>query len=127
MSCFTVSDTHLSALANYACRNNIKLGYEYGRYFYDAGREQELVDLLREANVRSVNARYKEDSPTDGAIYIPAKELSSIQICKLCDCLAYQCDEWDEFETSLAKRCIDDLRKSAMRRIPGYSEAAYAI
>lgn len=130
MSCYIVSDKHLSAIIRWACVNNIKAGWigGPGRYLYQPGQEQEAVDLLHAANVRSVNARYREDTPLDGAVYDPvAPTLRPIEVIKACDGLAYQCDEWEGFEGSDAQKLIQDIQREALRKLPGYDTAKWSI
>ena len=128
MSCYIVTDKHLSAIIRWACTNNIKAGHINGRYLYQPGQEQEAVDLLHAANVRSVNARYKEDTPEAGAVYdLSAPSLRPIDAIKACDGLAYQCDCWEGFEGSEAQTLIRDIQRHAIRRLPGYDAAPWSI
>lgn len=130
MSCYIVNDKHLSAIIRWACVNNIKVGWvgNPGRYAYQPGQEQEAVNLLHAANVRSVNARYNESAPLDGAVYDPsAPLLNPIEVIKACDGLAYQCDEWEFFEGSEAQTLIRDIQRHAIRQLPGYEAAKWSI
>lgn len=130
MSCYIVTDKHLSAIIKWACISNLKAGWvtNPGRYLYQPGQEQEAVNLLHAANVRSVNARYKGDTPLDGAIYNPfAPALRPVEVLKACDALAYQCDEWEGFEGSDAQALIRGIQKEAVRQLPGYEAADWSI
>lgn len=128
MSCFIVSDNHLSAIIGYACRANLAAGWVDGRHIYQPGQEQEACDLLYQANVRSFNARYKEYTDETSCLYNAfAPKLLPIEVVKACDCLAYQCDEWTFFEGSPAERLIQDIRNAAIRRIPGYEAAKWSV
>ena len=130
MSCYIVNDKHLSAIIRWACVNNIKAGRigNPGRYAYQPGQEQEAVNLLHAANVRSVNARYNESTPLDGAVYDPpAPLLTPIEVIKACDGLAYQCDEWEFFEGSEAQTMIRDIQRHAIRQLPGHEAAKWSI
>lgn len=117
MSCFIVSDKHLSAIVRWA-----------EQYTTQPGKQQEAVNLLHAANVRSVNARYREDTPLDGAVYEPdAPLLSPIEVIKACDCLAYQCDNWEGFKGSEAQALILCIQAQATRELPGYANAKWSI
>ena len=130
MSCYIAPDKHISAIIRWVCVNNLKAGWvtNPGRYLYQPGQEQEAVNHLHAANVRSVNARYKEDTPLDGAVYDPAAPLlTPIDVIKACDGLAYQCDEWEGFEGSEAQALIRDIQRHAIQRLPGYDGAKWSI
>ena len=128
MSCHIETDKHISAIIGYACRANVKAGWVPPKYAYEPGLEQEAVDLLYAANVRSFNARYSEDIPETGCVYPAfAPKLTPIEVIKACDGLAYQCDEWEGFEGSAAQRLIHDIRNHAIRNLPGYEDANWSI
>jgi hypothetical protein len=129
MSCFSVSDKHISAIIGWACRENMSAGWgsNPGRYAYSPGIEQEAFDILRQANTKSVNARYKEDHDPCGTYLTSAPRLSAIEVIKAIDCLAYQCDEWDGFEGSDAQAILRDIKQGAITRLPGYDTSKWAI
>jgi hypothetical protein len=125
MSCHIVSNNHISAIIRFACINNLKAGWTSNKgYAYEPGREQEACDLLYDANVRSVNARYKEDAPTVGCIYNShARGLLPIEVIKAIQGLEYQCDEWEGFEDSKARYLLCDIAREAVSMLPGYEAA----
>lgn len=130
MSCYVVSQKHISAILRWACRNNLKAGWggNPSRYAYQPGQEQEAFDLLYAANVKSVNERYNETSIESGPSYLSyAPELTPIEVIKACDCLAYQCDEWSGFEGSDADRILRSIKEAAIQRLPGYDAASWSI
>lgn len=128
MSCFIVSNAHLSAIVGWALRHNLSVGWGNGAYAYMPGLEQEAVNILDAANVKSCNARYKEDTPEGDSVYeVDAPILSPIDVIKACDCLAYQCSEWEGFDGSTAQRLLDDIRDGAITRLPGYESARWSI
>ena len=127
MSCYIVPNNHISAILRYACGENLHVS-ELGLEVYRPGKEQEAGELLYEANVRSVNARYKEDNPETGFLYNPnASDLRPIEVIKLCDALAYQCDEWEQFDTSHAAKLIIAIQSRAIHKLPGYDAAPWSI
>ena len=119
MSAFIVNDTHLSAIVRYACRNNI------GRV---PGQEQETIDLLHAENVKSVNYRYKENTPLTGTVYNAfATELTPIEVIKACQCLDYQSYEHPGWGESAACRLLKAIQHHAITNIQGYDAAAWEI
>lgn len=130
MSCFQVSDNHISAIIGYACRTNLKAGWgsNPGRYAYTPGQEQEAFDLLFKANQASVQARYGSDDPEAvGEYQVKAPQLRPIEVIKAIDSLAYQCDEWEGFVGSDAQAILRDIREKAIGQLPGYAAAAWSI
>ena len=130
MSCYIVSATHISAIVQFACRHNMKVGWLGGSrgYAYKPGMEQEAVDILYAANVKSVNQRYREKTPTDGCVYNPGvSALEPIEVIKAVHGLRYQCDEWSEFEGSDAARILRDIEQNAIQLLPGYDVAEWEI
>ena len=128
MSCYIVPDKHISAIIRWASGEGIRAAYTRGDYLYQPGQEQEAVNLLHAANVRSVNERYNETTPEDGAVYDPmAPSLRPIEVIKACDGLAYQCDEWEGFEGSDAQKLIREIQSAAIRKLPGYDAAKWSI
>jgi hypothetical protein len=127
MSCYIVSDKHISAIIRHACRNSWNAGWHEGRYAYRPGMEDEAYKLLAQANVNSVNARYQEDNQDLGEYQSDAPLLKPIQVIKAIDGLAYQCDNWPEWEGSAAQALLNDIRDRAIGQLPGYEEAAWSI
>ena len=130
MSCYLVTDKHISAIIGWACRENISAGWgsNPGRYAYTPGFEQEACDILYAANVKSVNARYKESADESGCTFLTsAPRLNPIEVIKACDCLAYQCDEWEGFEGSTAQAILRDIQRGAITRLPGYDKSRWSI
>ena len=129
MSCYIVTDKHISAIIGYACRENIRLDGRAGEgCIYAPGMEQEASALLHAANVRSVNTRYNKDSPEDGIVFdTAAPKLSAIDVIKACDGLAYQCDEWTSFDGSNADKLLKVIQRHAVRKLPGYDAAPWSI
>jgi hypothetical protein len=129
MSCYVVSPKHISAIIRYACTRNHKVwGGNPSRYIYSPGEEQAAVETLYAANANSVNARYKATEPTDGIRYdCRAPQLNEIQVIKAIDCLAYQCDNWPEFEGSAADQILKSIKQFAIMALPGYSDAEWSI
>lgn len=128
MSCFVVPDNHISTIIRYACRAHFSVHSPRGDILYKPGDEQHAGDVLYYANALSVNTRYGLDEPLSGFVYKPEGPVyRPIEIVKLCDCLAYQCSEWEDFETSDAKHLLDMIQRYAVRKLPGYDTAPWSI
>lgn len=122
MSCFVLSDRHISAIVRYACTSGI------GHPAYTPGQEIEACRLLYAANVHSVNTRYGLQEVGDDVTYDPpAQLLTPIEALKACYSLDYQCDEWPDFAGSDAQLLLAAIRAHATRHLPGYNDAAWSI
>ena len=128
MSAFIVSNRHIDTLAAYAA-------YLHTSYWHN-GRHHSMADpqhtaaLLFAANVKSVNHRYDDNTPTDGYVYShtpPATGVPAVGIIKACNCLEYQSCEPDDWEESEARAALDTIRHAAACRLPGYEDAAWEI
>lgn len=134
MSAFICSPAHISALVRYACRNNLSLGYNIpgtpGRsVFRVAGREQETCDMLARENAASVAYRYPNDTVEAVAVVydIAARMLSPVEALKAAQCLEYQSCEHPQWEASGARSLMEAIKSHAIRNLPGYDEAPWAI
>jgi len=98
------------------------------------------ADVLYQENVRSVQARYPQDSwetlpgpslkPRELAVtwrecnlafYRPAP----VVVLKLCDGLEYQSCETDDYRETVAFRLLDAIRGAAIHALPGYDAAPW--
>lgn len=128
MSCYIVSNAHLSAIVTYACQENLRAGWKNPGYIYQPGQERELLGILDAANVKSFNSRYPGEDVREGeSVYEPTAKHRPIEIIKLIDGLAYQCDEWEGFETSDAQKVLTDIRDHAIQQLPGYDAAPWSL
>ena len=129
MSAFICSHGHINAIVRFACRHNITTYYDNPcRRWSVAGQEQETADLLFAENVKSVNYRYKEESPTTGILYDPfAPDLRPIEVIKACDCLDYQSCEHPGWQSSLACKLLTDIQHQAISLLPGYAKVRWDI
>lgn len=119
MSVFVCSENHLSTIVAWADRYGV---------IRPAPTQPAVVNLLHEENVKSYNARYKEDNPVIPVENkIPKSWPSPIQVIKLCQCLAYQSCEHDGWGTSRAKVYLDQVIQKAISKIPGYDEARWDV
>ena len=130
MSAFIVTDTHINAIVTWASYSQIKFTYGSPGWdaTYEAHRdEQATTELLYAANVLSVSYRYKLDDPVGDITYKPTGLFRPIEIIKLCNSLDYQSCEHPGWGDSLAKRLLDEIRRVAITKLPGYEEAPWSI
>lgn len=131
MSAFMCSDRHISALVRYACRANLSfyVPAEHGRsVFRVPGNEQQVCDMLASENLRSVNYRYDDTQEFAQFEYdTGAPILSDIEALKLAQCLEYQSCEHPAWEKSGSRSFCLVVISHAIRHLPGYSSAAWAI
>lgn len=129
MSAFVVSKKHLATIANFAVQHATWL---------DDHRANEadfnhIYKTLAGENVRSVCARYPADSAAEYADFLrptlrgKTPPVSPVAVLKLCDCLEYQSNETDDWESTAACKLLRRIRDEAVRLIPGYEEAQWAI
>ena len=122
------SDRHLTALAAYAVKHNLS-GSVTDRASY-AALVREVFGVLARENLASLDARYPGD-PGD-AIGEPlgsaaAEHFSPIAIVKLCHSYSYQASEHTGWEGSRARRIVLAIEADAVRQVPGYADAPWAI
>lgn len=125
MSAFVVSDAHINTLVSWASFSKREV-----RYFWQGGRrhvwndEKRIASVLYAENVRSVNARYQESTPTDGFQYrFRLGPFPALMIIKACHGYAYQTCETEDWEATEAYAIIKGIEDAAMRALPGYDES----
>jgi len=129
MSAFVVSKKHLATIANFAVKHATWLDDHHAT----EADYNHIYKTLAAENVRSVCARYPDDSAAEYADFLrptlkgKTPPVSSVAILKLCDCLSYQSSETDDWETTAACKLIKRIRDLAVNLIPGYEEAPWAI
>ena len=106
MSCYLVGNDHINALVQWAHQAKA----------LPAGlTRQDVAQLLYSANVRSFNARYRESEPEAFTYCEPlGKVPTDHEALHLIERLDYQCDNWPEWERSLAQKT---LKKWASRTV----------
>ena len=129
MSAFVVSEGHINTLVSFgAGGQNPASVYWERRHISFRGNEQMLADVLMNANVEAVNTRYSDDEQLTGCKFsrvctVPAP----VGILKACDCYDYQTCELADYEATLAAKIIEAVRAKAIRALPGYDAAKWAI
>jgi hypothetical protein len=134
MSCFVVSDYHVSALVAWAIRHGVDL---------DASPDA-VAHMLASANRCAYSDRYAgrfdaELLPFGGLDRSAGAELLPVAIVKACDCLDYQASDWSRWDDSDAFGYMVAIRRAAValadpagvatsgRALPGYDAAPWAL
>jgi len=120
MSAFMCSDAHISALVNGATQYGIDLPRGYSQTF----------NMLVVENRKSLDSRYGNGKREEGQgphRYTPGPALPVIHVIKLAQSYDYQSCEHDGWETSEAKRWIDNLIAGLVYKLPGYDAAPWSI
>ena len=134
MSCYQVSDNHISFILSYA--------HELGEVFVVGGfgpywdpREMEqlqrMAEVLRKENIRALHARYGEEPEEDEEKWIRFRlwrpPLKSLAVIKACECYLYQIAETDDYQMTVAYNVVDQIMHSAINRLPGYDQEAWEV
>lgn len=141
MSAYIVTKEHIQYLI--AAMQSRRICQSYG-FSYWNGQDRIAVragdyaqcaaigTLLWQENVKSVNARYQDQSDAgrytlsaSEASHTIWQEIDPVQVIKACHCLEYQSCEHDGWETSDAKRILDTLIKCACHALSGYDQAEW--
>ena len=99
------------------------------------------ANCLYRENIRSVLTRYPNDTfetapgllDKPKAIRIPPGAVSlppitdPVAILKLCDGLAYQCCETDDWQTTPAHALLQAIQRAAVRDLPGYQDMEWTL
>lgn len=134
MSCFVVSDYHISALVAWAIRQGVAL---------DASPDA-VAHMLASANRCAFSDRYAgrfdaELVPFGGLDRSAGADLGPVAIVKACDCLDYQASDWSRWDDSDAFGYMVAIRRAAValadpagvatsgRALPGYDAAPWAL
>jgi hypothetical protein len=125
VSAFQCPDVHIGALVKFALdrRADNRPRWRERRMEYCDG--QDVFDALREENARSVAYRYDEPATLEVVEFTPSRypTIGPVTCLKAIRCLEYQSCEHDGWDTSAAKRFLDELLYVAIRRLPGYEDA----
>ncbi len=143
MSAFVVSDKHIVSLLQFAAKGDrryIWLHDETGaasivKDTRDVVHAEELANILKAENIRSVCYRYPDDTPEQyaGQIKIApfqftrGQAISPVQALKACTCYDYQTCETPDYKDTEAYRIIETIRGMAIAALPGYDAAAWEI
>ncbi len=99
----------------------------FSSHVLDYTNADEIGQMLWGANYDSVNSRYSEEdsAPVYSHPVFKRYDLDAVQILKACDCYEYQSCETSDWDTSLAHAFIESLRRQAVTKLAGYSDAEW--
>jgi len=126
MSVFICDERMLQAMVGHV-RDHIM-----DRAFY-AGQEYsngDLLVMLYNENIRSWNARYRDNMPEVEEIEFrpdQAEDITGIQFIKYLHCYAYQACEHDGWKDCLGRRLVKRWEQQAIQNLPGYEAAMWGI
>ena len=122
MSAFMVSDKHINTLVS--CL----------RKWESLSRKeaQEYAEVLKKANIRSLDARYGKQLIDPKIEYRDIPEVMSetlplVNILVACRCFEYQSCESNTWDDSYAKRIIDNIVNLTIENLPGFHDAPWGI
>jgi hypothetical protein len=135
MSCFIVSDYHVSALVAWAIRQGVALAASPDAVAH------ELASANRAAFAERYQGRYQDEvAPFGGLDRSAGAELRPVAIVKACDCLDYQASDWSSWDRSTAAAHLAAIRSAALESaagalwkyfdvdtLPGYDAAAWCL
>lgn len=109
MSCFVVSNYHVSALVAWGARHGAIVGIS----------PDALAHELAAANRRAYSERYagrydSELAPFAGLDHSAGQDLAAVAIVKACDCLAYQASDWSGWDGSEPSAHLAAIRARAL-------------
>lgn len=124
MSAYIVEDSVIDALVTYARKHVNRL-----KYILDKDLSgDELGQILVNENYRSVNHRYRERSEAERYSFREyTGPLHAIQVIKACNCLDYQSCENNDYRQTQAATIINEIRKTACTKLPGYNEGVWGV
>ena len=133
MSAFVCSEKHINTIVGYGSLNKVTFytsppGAPGGVRNDIYGNETKVSSLLLNENIRSVNGRYQENGEFQVLQFKQlALNTSAVQVLKLINCLIYQSCENDDFNQSDAYKALKAIEGAAIRNLPGYDDAQWAI
>ena len=108
MSCFVVSDYHVSALVAWAIRQGLDLDTSPDAVAH------ELASANRAAFAERYQGRYQDElAPFGGLDHSAGVDLAPVAIVKACDCLDYQASDWTAWDASEAAAHLAAIRAAA--------------
>jgi capsid portal protein len=131
MSAFMCNTADFATLAKFAIENQCQGTDEKGK----PRKLARVANLLGAENARSVNYRYAHNPDAQekfvlltGAQVTAAalRDVSTVQIIKLCDCVKYQSCETADYESTPAYALLNNIRETAVSKAPDYSMSTYA-
>ena len=125
MSAWICPDSHINVIVSYFVGQSIYEGLWFeldGNYQYlTKENAEEVAKRLHAENVRSVNARYREETPDEytGWKYYPQVRglYSEADIAQAMNSYDYQSCETDDYHDTWAAKTINLMRKDLLRQM----------
>lgn len=123
MSAYICNPETFAALATF--------GYQAGVRGRDGQRleRESIAATLYAANVASVNHRYGESESEElpGGEFVRLLAVPAMWVVKACDCVQYQSCERGDYYSSEAWEILEQIRRAAVRALPGYDDAPWGV
>ena len=146
MSAYVVSKAHIDAIVTFAVGGTRRVG-TVKRMAEGAGHSKyvsssdytpsQIGTALWAENHASVNYRYTETTPVPAYVFRPkchgstctkpTRQLTPLDIIKLCQSLKYQSCEHPAWDASFAKDFLNRVISAAIAALPGYDNALWGI
>lgn len=134
MSCFIVSDKHISSILKFADRPQ----YGAPARIWTNEREYQIWQtvvinkvgqILVNQNYASYAALYEGESvtPHEFTYNEQVTRLTPVEIIKLCNAYEYQSDNTPDYSNTPAHKIIKAILDRAINELPGYDAAEWAI
>lgn len=145
MSAYIVEQDHIRYLVQAAIDSSprgISI-YHDGERFHVNHRENRTwaCSILWAANVKSVATRYPDSETLPGPGDLPkqgnipnalqfarvARNIDPVTVLKCLSTYEYQSDQYEGWDTSVAKKLCRALQQAMIRRLPGYDKAPHSF
>lgn len=130
MSCFHVHPHHINTLVSFGHSRRVSAWIPAGSsgQSLDCFDPALVADILHRANAAAVAERFGDPIPDELPRFELVREFpSAVGILKACACFDYQSSDWSEYDGSAAALMIDELRRAAIRELPGYDDAEWEL
>ncbi len=141
MSAYLVEDEHVKQLAAYLCNDDQSslnhLAEWHGCGFKGDGLPVErdklathYANVLLRENYRSLRARY-DDAEIPHRVKVTLGEVTrsslipAVNVLHSLACFEYQACESDDWESTDAYKLCEEIKRKAIRRLPGYDDAPW--
>lgn len=129
MSAYICDDAHISYIVQAGIKFQAWVNLGPGFNYMTRENAQNVFEILKRENVRSVNHRYQEQTPATrdhvGRFVWRSQVFDPVQVMKAVNCLEYQSCEPETWEKSLALAVCRAIKEAAIRALPGYDAAAW--
>jgi hypothetical protein len=127
MSAFLVSQNHINKIVNFVTKYDKEIFVVALPSGLKKLSAQTLGDLLLQANLDSVNFRYREKEKASFTFKRDLEKLSPVALIKAVHCLNYQSCEVDGWIGSDAFLILCAIEKMATQKLQGYEDAEWGL